>query len=66
MTIKRIFDFAQFALEKYPQDEMFLTKYQGKWESTSTKEYVQSGNMISRGLLKLGIKPGDKIALINR
>ena len=64
MTIKRIFDFAQFALEKYPQDEMFLTKYQGKWESTSTKEYVQSGNMISRGLLKLGIKPGDKIALI--
>ena len=64
MTIKRIFDFAQYALEKYPQDEMFLTKYEGKWESTSTKEYINSGNKISRGLLKLGIKPGDKIALI--
>ncbi len=64
MTIKRIFDFAQYALEKYPQDDMFLTKYEGKWESTSTKEYINSGNKISRGLLKLGIKPGDKIALI--
>ncbi len=64
MTIKRIFDFAQLALEKYPQDDMFLTKYEGQWQSTSTKEYVNSGNKISRGLLKLGINPGDKIALI--
>lgn len=64
MTIKRIFDFAKYALEKYPQDDMFLTKYEGKWESVSTGEYIQSGNKISRGLLKLGIKPGDKIALI--
>ena len=64
MTIKRIFDFAKLALEKYPQDEMFLTKYQGKWEATSTAEYVNAGNKISRGLLKLGINPGDKIALI--
>ncbi len=64
MTIKRIFDFAQYALEKYPQDDMFLTKHQEKWEATSTAEFVNSGNKISRGLLKLGIKPGDKIALI--
>lgn len=64
MTIKRIFDFAHYALEKYPQDDMFLTKHQEKWEATSTAEFVNSGNKISRGLLKLGIKPGDKIALI--
>lgn len=64
MAIKRIFDFAHEALEKYPQDEMFVTKYEGKWESTSTKEFCYLGNQISRGLLKLGIKPGDKIALI--
>ena len=64
MSIKRIFDFAHETLQKYPQDEMFLTKYEGKWEKTSTSEFCHLGNQISRGLLKLGIKPGDKIALI--
>lgn len=64
MSIKRIFDFAHEALTKYPQDDMFITKYAGEWERTSTKEYCHLGNQISRGLLKLGIKPGDKIALI--
>ena len=63
MSIKRIFDFAHEALQKYPQDEMFITKYDGKWEKTSTNEFCHLGNQISRGLLKLGIKPGDKIAL---
>ena len=64
MSIKRIFDFAHEALQKYPQDDMFITKYAGEWERTSTKEYLHLGNQISRGLLKLGITPGDKIALI--
>ncbi len=64
MSINRIFDFAHEALKKYPQDDMFVTKYQGEWEKTSTQEFCNLGNKISRGLLKLGIKPGDKIALI--
>lgn len=64
MTYKRLFDFAHNALEKYPKSDMFATKYQGKWKKTSTLEFINMGNKISRGLLKLGIKPGDKIALI--
>lgn len=64
MTIKRIFDFAHHALENYSQDDMFLTKYHGEWKKTSTKDFCDQGNRISRGLLKLGIKPGDKISLI--
>ena len=64
MTIKRTFDFAQNALQKYPREDMFVTKYHGEWQKTSTQEYIDLGNKISRGLLKLGIKPGDKIALI--
>lgn len=64
MSITRIFDFAHHASEKYPQDEMFVTKYNGIWEKTSTQEFRNLGNKISRGLLKLGINPGDKIALI--
>lgn len=64
MSIKRTFDFAHNALQKYSREDMFVTKYNGKWEKTSTAEFIALGNKVSRGLLKLGIKPGDKIALI--
>ncbi|MBW8362074.1 MAG: long-chain fatty acid--CoA ligase [Kaistella sp.] len=64
MPIKRLFDFAHQALDKYPKDDMFVTKYHGEWKKTSTQEFINLGNKISRGLLKSGIKPGDKIALI--
>ena len=64
MNIKRLFDVALNALEKYPNSDMFVTKYNGQWKPTSTQEFVNLGNKFSRGLLKLGIQPGDKIALI--
>ncbi len=64
MSIRRLFDIAHHAMAKYPNETMFATKYEGKWKSISTKEYINEGNTVSRGLLKLGIKPGDKIALI--
>lgn len=64
MSIRRLFDIAHHALAKYPNETMFATKYEGNWKSISSQEYINQGNTISRGLLKLGIKPGDKIALI--
>ena len=65
MSVTRLFDFAHHALSKYPQDDALVTKYNGVWTKTSTQELVNKGNKISRGLLKLGIKPGDKIGLIS-
>ena len=32
---------------------------------TSTQEYIDKANAISRGLLRLGVKPNDKIAVIS-
>lgn len=64
MIIKRLFDIPHHTLNKLPNSTMFATKYNGEWKKTSTQEFVNQGNKISRGLLKLGIKPGDKIALI--
>ena len=64
MSVTRIFDIAYLALEKYSQDDMFNTKIKGEWIKTSTQEYINQGCKISRGLLKLGIKPGDKVAII--
>ncbi|MBV6878641.1 long-chain fatty acid--CoA ligase [Epilithonimonas ginsengisoli] len=64
MNVKRIFDFSALALEKFPNEDCLVTKKNGKWIKTSTMEFVNQGNKISRGLLKLGIKPGDKIGLV--
>jgi len=63
--ITRLFDFAHYQLEKYNLEKAFNTKYNGEWVATSTQEYVTKANAISRGLLKLGVKPGDKIAIIS-
>lgn len=64
MNVKRIFDFSALAMEKFPKEDCLVTKKNGNWNKTSTLEFINQGNKISRGLLKLGIKPGDKIGLI--
>lgn len=63
--ITRLFDFPYYQLETYNLKKAFSTKYNGKWESISSQEYVDQSNQLSRGLLKLGIKPNDKIAIIS-
>lgn len=65
MSISRLFDFLDQALIKYPKNDILATKYDGDWKKTSTLEMVNMANKISRGLLKMGIKPGDKIGLIS-
>lgn len=64
MSIRRLFDIPHAALANKPNPVMFATKQNGEWKKTSTQEFINLGNQVSRGLLKLGIKPGDKIALI--
>lgn len=62
---KRLFDFPYFQLEKYPQEKSLNTKYNGKWTATSTKEYIDKANAISRALIAMGVQPNDKVALIS-
>ncbi len=63
--VTRLFDFPYYQMENYPLEKSLTTKYKGKWVSTSTKEYIEKANAISRGLLRLGVKPNDKIAIIS-
>ena len=63
--IKRLFDFPYFQLENYPQEKSLVTKYNDRWEALSTQEYLNKANAVSRGLLRLGVKPHDKIAVIS-
>lgn len=63
--IKRLFDFPIYQLEKFNLEQALVTKYHGEWKAISSEDFVDQINKISRGLLRLGIKPNDKIALIS-
>ena len=63
--ITRIFDFPYYSQKKYNLQKSLVTKYGDKWVSTSNEEYISKANTISRALLRLGIKPNDKIAVIS-
>lgn len=62
--IGRLFDIPYYQLQNYPLEKALTTKYNGKWISTSTKDYIEQANYVSKALLSMGIKKGDKIALI--
>ncbi len=65
ITITRLFDFPYYQLENYPLQDALTTKQNGVWVKTSTQEYLDKANAISRGLLRLGIQKNDKIAIIS-
>jgi len=65
IEITRLFDFPYYQLEKYNLDASLVTKYKGEWIKTSTKEYLDKANVVSRALLRLGVKKNDKIAVIS-
>ncbi|MBP1841547.1 AMP-dependent synthetase/ligase [Formosa algae] len=65
INITRIFDFPYYQLEKYNLNKSLTTKYGDTWVSISTQSYVDQANAISRSLLRLGVKPNDKIAVIS-
>lgn len=64
MEITRLFDFLTYQLKNKPLEDALVSKKNGKWIKTSTQEYQDQADQISRGLLRLGVKPGDHIALI--
>jgi long-chain acyl-CoA synthetase len=64
-TITRLFDFAYHQLDKYNLQDALVTKQNGTWIKTSTQEYIEQANKISRALLRIGVKPNDKIAIIS-
>ncbi|CAM4232242.1 AMP-dependent synthetase/ligase [Zobellia nedashkovskayae] len=64
-NITRLFDFPYYQLEKYNLEKSLISKKGGKWISLSTKEYIDQANTMSRALLRMGVKPNDKIAVIS-
>lgn len=63
--ISRLFDFPYHQLEKNNLSDCLVTKYDGQWVKTSTQQYIDKANAVSRALLRLGVLENDKIAIIS-
>ena len=63
--IKTLSDFYYHQLEKNPKEDAFTQKENGEWVSLSIQSFIDKSNQLSTGLLNLGIKRGDKIAVIS-
>lgn len=66
MKVTRIFDLLDNYLEQYPQQEAALAyKRGGQWRRYSIQEYVELTNLISYGMLQLGIQRGDNVGIVS-
>ncbi len=65
-SVTRIFDLLTHYKERCPDKKDALAgKENKKWVMYSIDDYIHNSNFVSYGLLKLGLKKGDKIAVIS-
>lgn len=66
MEIRKLFDIPYYQQKNYPlKNSLTGLHVNGKTYNWSTDEVVRLVNKVSLGLLQMGVKPGDKIALIS-
>lgn len=63
MKPTRIFDFIYYQQQNYPLKRAFSYRYEGEWVHFSTDQIIEIAGHLSRGLLKLGVQPGDRVAI---
>ncbi|MBK0404432.1 long-chain fatty acid--CoA ligase [Adhaeribacter sp. BT258] len=65
MDFTRAFDILTYQQKKYPQPDCMAAKIDGEWQKYSTQDTIDKANQVSLGLLKLGVKKGDKVAIVS-
>jgi len=65
MKPTRLFDFLKYQKQNNPLEKCLNTKYSGKWKSLSTESFYEKVQKLSSSLFDMGVKKGDKIALIS-
>ncbi|MCB0767639.1 MAG: long-chain fatty acid--CoA ligase [Flavobacteriales bacterium] len=63
MQVTRLFDIADLQLAQFPQDTCVASLEEGKLRAYSTQEFISTAEQLALGLMDLGIRPGDKVAL---
>ena len=60
----RLFDFIHKQKSNHPLKNTLNFKEGDTWKPYSTDDIIETANKASRGLIKLGVQPGDKIAMV--
>lgn len=64
-NVTRIFDLLPHYVNNFkPKDDVLAGKENGEWVKYSIDQYIEIANLISYGLISLGLKKGDKVATI--
>jgi len=65
MAINKLSDFYYHQLNNNPKEVAFTQKENGKWISLSSAAFIKKAKQLSLGLIKQGLKTGDRVALIS-
>lgn len=65
MEVLRLFDLLPYQATKYPQSIALAEKVGDTWRTFSSKEICERIDRASKGLIALGIEPGDKVSVIS-
>ncbi|MCB2409486.1 AMP-dependent synthetase/ligase [Hymenobacter lucidus] len=65
MEVRRSFDILSHQLATAPKADCLAAKIDGTWQKISTQQVIDHANQVSLGLLQLGIKKDDKVAIIS-
>ena len=64
-TVTRVFDILQYNIENFPKNDFVNGKFNAVWKSWSTKDFCDTVDNLSRGLVKLGMGKGSRIAVMS-
>ena len=65
MDVRRTFDILAHQLANWPKADALAAKINGQWMPKSTQELQNEANIVSMGLVALGLKRDDKVAIIS-
>ncbi len=64
-TATRLFDLASLQYAIAPDFPMFSFRKDNEWVQVSNTQFIEQVNETSKGLIALGVQPGEKVALIS-
>ncbi|MBO2011980.1 AMP-dependent synthetase/ligase [Hymenobacter negativus] len=65
MDVRRAFDILAHQIAESPKKDALASKIDGQWVPISSQELQDQANRVSLGLVSLGLKRGDKVAIIS-
>jgi len=65
MDVRRSFDILTHQIATAPKSDALAAKIDGQWVPISSQQLQDQANLVSLGLVSLGLKRGDKVAIIS-